>query len=296
MFGGRLRFASGDDPVLYVHVGGGLGNQLFQVSCGTSVAEATGRTMVMLLDAPDPTRPFELEHLVPDVRIEAWRPERRGERYLWRFPYRTRGGVVVRYLCDPGFHEVLDLPWLLERSPHPVILDGNWQSPSYLGDTAATRATVLGWLDAHHPPTPSLPIGPDDVSVHVRRGDIAHDIRFTARYGTLGLWYYLDALTAIVERTGPLGRLFVFSDEPGNGIGSALADRLGCEVVPVLGGTATSDLALMTRFRRHVCANSTFSWWGAWLADGDAAVYPARPFVDRQLYGPFMCPESWIRA
>ena len=121
-----------------------------------------------------------------------------------------------------------------------------------LGDAAAA---ALKQIEASRMP----------VSVHVRRGDYLKP--GTLEYhGVLGEPYYREALVHIEAAAGQEVELFVFSDD-------ASAAEQVLNFVPksrlfhVHGDPERpwEDMALMARCRHHVIANSSFSWWGAWL-------------------------------
>jgi len=57
------------------------------------------------------------------------------------------------------------------------------------------------------------------------------------------------------------------------------------------------DMRLMSACRHHVIANSSFSWWGAWLnpSRNKIVVAPKTWFIDPELVNPDIAPSSWIR-
>jgi hypothetical protein len=123
------------------------------------------------------------------------------------------------------------------------------------------------------------------VSVHVRRGDYLKP--GTAEvHGILDEAYYREALGRIEAEIGEEADLFVFSDEP------QAAERVLNFVPPsrlthVRGDAERpwEDMALMSRCRHHVIANSSFSWWGAWLNPfpGKIVVAPQAWFAPTEL-------------
>jgi hypothetical protein len=118
------------------------------------------------------------------------------------------------------------------------------------------------------------------ISVHVRRGDYLNPS--TAKFhGILGEPYYRQALARIEAAIGGGAALFVFSDDP------AAAEQVlnfvpKSRLVHVRGEPERpwEDMALMARCRHHIIANSSFSWWGAWL----------NPFPDKVV----IAPRAWF--
>jgi hypothetical protein len=103
------------------------------------------------------------------------------------------------------------------------------------------------------------------VSVHVRRGDYlksgTHEV-----HGILGESFYRQVFDRLERMIGHEAELFIFSDDP------AAGERM-LNFIPrsrlhhVCGDPDRpwEDMTLMARCRHHVIANSSFSWWGAWL-------------------------------
>lgn len=92
---------------------------------------------------------------------------------------------------------------------------------------------------------------------------------------------------------------FVFSDEPD--WCRAHLDLPGpTTFVDGNGGAPAHDLVLMSLCRHHIIANSSFSWWGAWLSahDGKLVVAPRqwRRSADGRADLPDLLPETWLRA
>jgi hypothetical protein len=208
----------------------------------------------------------ELLRLAPPVRLQDWR--------------RTA------FTFDAT---VLDLP-------RNARLAGYWQSEKYFADyEEAIRAD----FEFHQPLDERNAALADElatgtaVAVHVRRGDYVTDPVARSFVGTLPTDYY----TAAAERVrghAPDARFYVFSDDPE-----------WCRSHLQLGGPTTIvdhnqdrghvDLRLMTICRHHVIANSTFSWWGAWLArpEGQVVVAPKRWAVDSDAGD--VVPDRWCR-
>ncbi|MCU0721503.1 MAG: alpha-1,2-fucosyltransferase, partial [Pirellula sp.] len=92
--------------------------------------------------------------------------------------------------------------------------------------------------------------------------------------------------------------VFVFSDDI---LWAKQNLNLGKTAVFIGDGTPRSgieDLKLMSLGHHHVIANSTFSWWGAWLAGPNKGltIAPARWFVDEAIVDSDLFPDDWIRC
>ncbi len=285
---------------------GGLGNQMFQYAAGRALALRTGGELKLDLGyfersslrsyalGPFPIRavPATAEEVARLTRTP--RPLRIARRLLGRPPRPPRSHVQE---SDMSFHpEVLDLP-------DGVYLDGYWQSERYFADAAdAIRAELA-------PPEPATARdrelaaaidASESVSLHVRRGDYASSPATLETHGLCGVDYYRRAADWLGGRLSAPA-LFVFSDEP-EWVREHLDLPFPMTVVDHGGdgtgyGAAHRDLALMSRCRHHVLANSSFSWWGAWLGrDPDGHVIaPERWFARPDLSSRDLVPERWVR-
>jgi hypothetical protein len=275
---------------------GGLGNQMFQYSAARRLAYRRGVDIGLdchRLEEVSPTgtrRDYMLDVFqLPEGVTRS--PAKPGvTRALLRRLNPFAGSVVYQergYAFDP---RVLDLR-------DGVCLDGYWQSELYFHDVAdlirrdfAFRSPPRGQNEKLLAEIDACPA----ISVHVRRGDYVNDPRTARFHGVPGPAYYREAMRIICDKV-PGACFFVFSDEPEwcreNPPGPG-----DCRIVegnPA--DTGWEDLRLMSRCRHHIIANSSFSWWGAWLnprADKQV-VAPRRWFADTE--APDVVPAAWIR-
>lgn len=291
---------------------GGLGNQLFQYAAGYALARSRGTKL--LLDPTqcrlDANRPYELDHL--NVTGKIWsEPERKWiERLIrvFRPPEQTTRGwaQVLKRRMAPGLSRFFSYVGdrhagyqseITAQRGH-IYLAGTWADEKYFRDYAEEIRHEFRFKST-----------PDDenqraldqiqttrsVCVHVRRGDYVQIADTRERFGTCSLDYYQEAVHHIVESaTGCTA--FVFSDDPA---WTAEHLQLPCPTVHVIhnvGKRNYEDLRLMAACQHFVIANSTFSWWGAWLSEqaGKTVVAPKRWSVVTQGIGDPVLP-TWVR-
>lgn len=153
------------------------------------------------------------------------------------------------------------------------MMIGYWQSEKYFADIA-DQVRKEFYL-------PKASIDDDMVAVTVRRGDY---LLLPEVFHNLGNEYYLEALEVFHDHT-----VVVFSDDPAWCISNLeWADY----VMPC--NTAVTDLSLLSSFKNHIIANSSFGWWGAWLANGNTVVSPRNWFTNG-LDTTDLIPDRWIR-
>ena len=132
------------------------------------------------------------------------------------------------------------------------------------------------------------------VSLHIRRGDYANNEITKAFRGLTGLGYYQEAANKI-SRKIKNPHFFIFSDEPEWCRQNLKLSFPSTYVSHNVDGS--EDMRLMIHCQHHIIANSTFSWWGAWLNPRkDKIVYaPKQWFNDSSMDTKDVLPKNWIK-
>jgi hypothetical protein len=136
------------------------------------------------------------------------------------------------------------------------------------------------------------------VSLHVRRGDYVSEVSANKTHGICGLEYYYKALDLLKYRLGDLN-LYIFSDDINWAKGNI--DFLGNKVFVDWNDDNTNyeDLRLMSLCKHNIIANSSFSWWGAWLNlnPNKIVIAPKKWFADpiKNEEARDIVPDSWIK-
>jgi hypothetical protein len=281
---------------------GGLGNQIFQYSAARSLADRLGCELALDLRglAENGDRLYQLGlyktrcSIADEVLLNTlppWRSSRSGR-------VRSR---IAQYL--PGLY-AYPVFWprdfsydsRFERIERPVFMVGYWQTEKYF---AWNRSRLLqdlqlrGPLDSSHPVLARIR-STNSVALHVRRGDYVRNPAAADFHGTCDMAYYAAAVADMVKRPSDV-ELFVFSDEP-EWARTNLKFDLPTHIVeahtPEQGHL---DLELMRHCQHHIVANSSFSWWGAWLCESPAQrVYaPHRWFRDPGTNTSDVIPPLW---
>jgi len=285
--------------MIIINLKGGLGNQMFQYALGRHLSLRNNATLKLETEGlaranavGDIYRPFSLEkfNIVKDVAT----PE---EVRTLKYPYGiVSKGLRFFKLRVLGQSNTVFNPAALTYTGD-IFLDGYWQSPLYFD---AIRETLLkelvltagfsatGQEYAKHMQTS------DSVSLHVRRGDYVKSPTVQKEFGICTKEYYRAAIEAVSKRTiNPT--YFVFSDDI-----AWVKEHLpiGDNVVFVSGTELTDaeELALMSQCKHNIIANSTFSWWGAWLNQNpDKLVVAPTPWFDNNPYDASLIPDTWTQ-
>lgn len=280
---------------------GGLGNQLFQYATARRIAEKTGQDLV--LDAHwfenprrgETPRKLELEKYALPLRVATYSEQQR-----WRFLRGRIGGKLsflsgLALLKEQG--SAVDRRLFSTRGK--CYLLGYWQSEKYFSDI---RDVLIKEL------RPVLPPSPEDeavmvkmscsnsISLHVRRGDYVSSKSAASYHGVCSLAYYNKAVLHMKDQLGSDIRFFVFSDDP-NWVKENL--KLDADVVYVSHNSpsdAFQDIRLMSACKHHILANSSFSWWGAWLGEWrDGLVIAPSQWYASGKETPDLLPREWLK-
>lgn len=250
----------------------------------------------------------------------------------------VRKGCGRIYLLDKlglrpkiGFPDTPGIPTIAEGSLrfNPKILDvktdcilyGYWQCEKYFEDI---RGVLLKEIFDHTTPgfrTSNVAreiyaYGARSCFVHIRRTDNLRPAGLTV-HGLLNdpaNKYYERAIQMVREKV-PGAHFFVFSDDPEwirekfsrpdfttvthNLMSGYLTERL--DIADREGGTEHEDLWLMSLCHHAIIANSTFSWWGAWLNPAELVtprviLTPKPWFNSTELDSTDIIPERWIKV
>jgi len=260
--------------MVITHIIGGLGNQMFQYATGRSLSLKRGTGL--RLDVSDFSnyilhQGYELAKVfrcAPETATEedirdliGWRVQPFAKRFL-----RRKVGVILRgphYIVEPYFHywpEIVDVP-------QDCYLFGYWQSEEYFREISSIiRAdfTFKTPLAGQNVQLAERMGQVNAVSLHVRRGDYVSNPKSNAAHGICPLEYYREAIRYIVDRVKQ-PHFFIFSDDIRWAEDNLRMD-FPCQYVDHNHGAESyNDMHLMCLCRHHIIANSSFSWWGAWL-------------------------------
>lgn len=290
--------------MVVVRLSGGLGNQLFQYAVGRYLA-FNANTELVLEDSfyhhrsPNTTpRTFELDKFAVLARRTNAGERRALRSYTGKIWKRLRRALPLPGPLQYVYEPVGQFLPAVRTNKDQVFLDGYWQSAAYFTGIEDLLREEL---------QPLLPMSSEDqqiashmeqveaVSLHVRRGDYVSNAAANHMHGVCGLDYYQAAVKFMVERlSNPV--FFVFSDDL-----DWLKRNLQIEHPCVYVGhnssaMAVQDLRLMSRASHHIIANSSFSWWGAWLNPSPAkqVVRPRKWYAGLPRAGDQTCPANWV--
>jgi hypothetical protein len=135
------------------------------------------------------------------------------------------------------------------------------------------------------------------ISLHVRRGDYVTLAAASAFHGLMGLDYYQAGVDHILKDESRSPEFFIFSDDPAWVKENLKVPGPATYVDWNSGKSSFEDMRLMSNCKHHVIANSSFSWWGAWLnpSKEKKVVAPKQWFQDPKSQDNDVIPETWTR-
>jgi len=285
---------------------GGLGNQMFQFACGHATASRLNQPLFVCLDQFERYKlhnGYQLDNIfnvnAPELSCEA-----RDELLGWRGEPNIR-----KVIAKLGFSAIMPEKWFQESSLRyceginsidgDCYLHGYWQSERYFKDYADDIRQVFKFnhqITGKNLEVLSMMRQQPSISVHVRRGDYLSN-KNNKIFNCLGVDYYLEGLKILINRF-PGSKIFLFSDDP-EWVRASLDPFIpdASIINHNFGENSYWDMMLMSSADHHIIANSSFSWWGAWLNPSKEKVVIAPK--EWYLNSPDRCsdliPEDWVR-
>ena len=281
---------------------GGLGNQMFQFAAGRALALDRGQAVKL------DTSGFENYKLHQGFQLQqAFKGQfnaASGSEISALLGWQ-RAPLIQRILSRPSAavlrkHNLIVEPHFqywdgIRNAPDDCYLKGYWQSEKYFQvHAAALRADFAFKLPlADENSSLAQKIGQvNAVSLHVRRGDYVKNPATAAMHGVCSLDYYNAAVAHILSRVdNPV--FFIFSDDmpwaKENLTVATTTHHVGQN------NRAYDDMHLMSLCKHHVIANSSFSWWGAWLnASPDKIVVAPKQWFAQPRRTEDLLPPTWV--
>ena len=267
--------------MLEVILSGGLGNQLFQYAFGRYLSQIRGEQLVLntyrlsVSKTNETPRDFYLGSLNLNAHVFSQKRMLGLNRPL---DFILRKGIM------PGYgHESNDLK--------KNIYFGYWLDQKFPN---ATRNSLLKELTLKQAPTKEFQDTLTSLehkkvlAVHVRRGDYVNNLQAKSLHGVLDITYYKNALD-IALKFQKYDDVFIFSDDP-----IWCKEQFpGYTVIQPFVENPFLDMYLMSKCHSNVIANSTFSWWAAWLNQNPDKVTIAPKKWFSTLPNPQIYDEKW---
>lgn len=275
--------------MIYILLQGGLGNQMFEYAAARSLA--IDRNTDVVLDLAWFSQDFDERTTERKYELNGFLLDRDARIYSNGLRYSANRRLARRY-DEPHFRFDPSFPGL----PKNTVLSGYFQSERYFD---RIRSVLLGDFQWIKPPDgkniallSQIQKDSTSVAMHVRRGDYISNKDAAEFHGLTEVIYYTNAVKFLM-RTIKVPHLYIFSDDP-----------LWCKRNLVFSHPTTyvshnsdgsEDMRLMRACRHNIIANSSFSWWAAWLNENPdkIVIAPKKWFANAESDTRDIIPKSW---
>lgn len=296
--------------MIIVRLVGGLGNQLFQYAMGRNLALL--KKTELKLDKSWLEKTFKVgtfrdyrlhnfniqENFASASEIEKVKNQQGG--ILSRMLAKISGNEKS-YIKQSVLNEQKDFvydPNIFETGKD-VYVQGYWNNEKYFKDI---KDIINEEFEVKIPPSiDNIKIldeikNCNSVSIHVRRGDYVKDKKINKHHGTCSLDYYAKAMKIVGSKiSNPI--FFAFSDDM-SWVKKNLKTKYPVHYVDINDDEHSyEDLRLMSACKHNIIANSSFSWWGAWLNQNpDKIIIAPNKWVNNANFDTSdITPKGWIK-
>ena len=281
---------------------GGLGNQLFQYALGRalSIAKNTPLTLDISSYKTDSLREYRLSsyHIHADTseHLPFFATDGKA-RHFNQIIQSIRGMFSKRYQIITEKNFSYDSQ--INKCSDHTYLDGFWQSEKYflpiaqiLREDLQLRTPISGFLQEVADQIQSSIA----VSVHVRRGDYVSNPTTTAFHGVCSAQWYENAANQMMQQVAN-PTFFVFSDDYEWAKSNLQFPAKTVFIPPSPDGEEAKDMHVMSLCKHNIIANSSFSWWAAWLNQNPSKIIiaPQNWFASGPHKTDDLIPTNWLR-
>lgn len=255
--------------ILYVYLQGGLGNQMFQYAAGVSALEEYPQFTELRLDTS--------------------------------FYGNQERKVIVNGLTGRGYDlDILNIKYKAsEEAPEGATMLQGWfqnlkEFENVIEDIKKQFTFSVEFSEATKKVKEQIDDVETPVAIHVRRGDYITNPTALAHHGVLDKAYY-DRAVKLMESKYSNPHYFVFSEDV-----EWCKENIETDKEITFVGSECNDikdsghLYLMTKCKNHIIANSSYSWWGAFLGNSEFAIGPER--WNRESSGSEYMLEEWFKV
>lgn len=295
--------------MIITNIKAGLGNQMFQYATGMFLAEKNNKQLFLDVSGysdlrvlnSDTPRNFDLKHFNISAQISS-KEQGQNSKYPLGLISKIIRGVDKKILKNnyQDFHPdfLKNITNQIQKDPNTnIYLNGFFQSeknfaeirPLLLKEFQLKPEFITDKVKEFEKQIENN----NSISIHIRRGDYAQNPTTRAYHGLCPISYYRDAINLITEKnTEP--HFFIFTDD----VEWVKENLKISESHTFISGNDLSgpqELWLMSKCQHNIIANSSFSWWGAWLNQNPKkTVIAPKKWTAKNTEHPNIIAEGWI--
>lgn len=292
--------------MLIIKLQGGLGNQMFQYAFASILAHKNNTNV--LLDGGG----FERVEKIPGFTPRTFQLAHFNNQYIWASTSDIISfqqiSIINKVKKKLGFNypKIYKEPSFIFKEvalsiQSPVYLKGYFQSYKYfVGYEDFIRQVFSFPIDSLDERNKGLLVkvkSSNCIAVHIRRGDYVNDTLTAAYHGNCSLAYYSAAIKLLVSKNKEF--TFVFFSDDSDWVKRQFEDLPYSKIFVDHNKEENSwkDMLLMSSCRHAIIANSSFSWWAAWLNTHPEKIViaPKNWFKTKDLDTTTLLPEEWIK-
>lgn len=286
--------------MIIVIIKDGLGNQLFQYAAAKCLAEKLNTSLKLDIKSYEHNklRKYSLHHFLIKEEIAT-----KTEIIIFRAKNiisKIFNKVGIRLRSFRYFENSFSFADSFFAVKNNSIVEGYWQSEKYFTsiETIIRKEFVVKY------PLTELTVSYIDkissvesVSLHIRRGDYVTNKTVNDSHGVCDLNYYQQAI-AIMRSKLASPVFFIFSDDMPWVKENLVMAGDAVEYVEMNGEKDYEELRLMYTCKHNIIANSSFSWWGAWLNNNPQkmVIAPKKWFYNSDRDGKDIVPAEWMKV
>jgi len=284
---------------------GGLGNQMFQYAVGRALSLERGQQLLLDISGFHKYKlhqGFELQRVFYCTAEIASKTEKQNI-LGWRGVFGIKS-ILSRPLMRPFRHNAFVVEphfhyWSgLNQVSLECYLVGYWQSEKYFHkhlETIRSDFVFKNPLKNKNLDFAQQINKSNAVSMHIRRGDYVRSRKTNASHGVCSLTYY-DAAVQYISSIVKNPIFFIFSDDIDWARDNLKLNLPHHYVDHNKSVESYNDMHLMSLCKHHIIANSSFSWWGAWLnARSEKIVIVPRVWFQDGKNTQDLIPHNWVQ-
>lgn len=294
--------------MVIVGLKGGIGNQLFQYAAAKQIANYNKTELLIDKVTGFQNDPYNRSFSLSDFCIESktasidliksYKSTNKYKKYLQYKIAKIFPIGSLNFLVEKYFHYDNRIGNLRIRKN--IYIEGYFQTEKYfknISDQIRAEFQFKNKPDNDSINYLSKIKSTNSISLHVRKYDNTETLDSSSMYGVCSINYYQKAINYIEKRiTDPT--FFIFSDDIEWAKNQLIFVNAKVEYIVRSGNINDSeDLRLMKNCSHNIIANSSFSWWGAWLNENQdkIVIAPKRWFANEFFNYKDVVPNSWVK-
>lgn len=279
--------------MIIVNLTGGLGNQMFQYAFVKELQSQRIKSYVnfyQLGKNRDIERAFNIKPTKGEKNITFF--------FSKNIIFRLLRKLFITHIIEPQrLYSTYEPKYLNNKHIFPLHYVGTWQSEKYFGGIKNSIDRIFKFSNKLNNNTrqwqDKILSSPNSVAIHIRRGDYLKPEYITLFGGICTLNYYYKAINYIKDNVSNPS-FFIFTNDA-----SWVEANLNIEHSFLVEGNdgedSWQDMYLMSLCKHAIIANSTFSWWGAYLNKNKEKIVVAPCKWYNTIEAPDIVPSNWIR-